>query len=295
MLGSLPRWIRVLCWSGVGLVVIAIALFSVSVWTVHRSFPKTSGTLTLKGLDAKVTVLRDSHGIPQIYADTSNDLFFAQGYVQAQDRFFQMDFRRHVTAGTLSSLFGTDALETDEVVRTMGWRRVAEQELSLISPETRRYLEAFSNGVNAYLTDHDGATLSLEYAVLGLDGVQYTPDPWTPVDSLAWLKAMAWNLGSNIDDEVDRSLESVSLTRRQIGELYPAYPYATNRPIVNQGAIVDGVFEQDARRSGTRLPQRPGFLSRSTEALLRTKHATHALSALLGSTGGAIGSNAWAV
>ncbi len=74
-------------------------------------------------------MVRDDHGIPQIYADTTADLMRAQGYVHAQDRFFEMDVRRHVTAGRLSEMFGDSGLETDKFVRTMGWRRVAEQEL----------------------------------------------------------------------------------------------------------------------------------------------------------------------
>ena len=261
---------------------------------MHRSFPQTDGRITLKGPDDDITVVRDDHGIPQIYADTAHDLFFGQGYVQAQDRFFEMDFRRHVTAGTLSELFGRDALKTDMFVRTLGWRRVAEQELPLLSTDTRDYLQAFSDGVNAYLADHSGARLSLEYAVLQLDGVNYKPQPWTPVDSLAWLKAMAWDLGSNIDDEVDRSLESATLSDRQIHELYPHYPYARNQPIVTQGAVVDDVYEQNASKGGTRLPRRPPLLVRSASALRHAKSASEALSSLLGD-GDGIGSNAWAV
>ena len=84
--------------------------------TVRRSFPQTSGTIDVPGLSHEVTVVRDSYGVPQIYADTPRDLFFAQGYVQAQDRFFEMDVRRHITSGRLSELFGKDTLETDEVV-----------------------------------------------------------------------------------------------------------------------------------------------------------------------------------
>ncbi len=294
-LSRLPRWGRILTWVGAGLVLVLIVGAATAVWTVRRSFPQTSGTLSLPGLGSKVTVVRDDHGIPQIYADTSADLFFAQGYVQAQDRFFQMDVQRHVTAGRLSELFGHQALETDEVVRTMGWRRVAEQELPLVSTQTRRYLESFASGVNAYLADHDGATLSLEYAMLGLSGVSSTPEQWTAVDSLAWLKAMAWDLGGNITDEVDRSLESTQLSRGQIAKLYPDYPYSMNQPIVSQGALVDGSYEQDAKRGATRLPERPAFLSRSREALLRTRQSTHALSTLLGSTGTSLGSNAFAV
>jgi penicillin amidase len=285
----------VLTWTAIGVVIVlVIGLVSV-VWTVHRSFPQTSGTITLDGLSAPVTVIRDDHGIPQVYADTSDDLFYAQGYVQAQDRFFEMDFRRHVTAGRLAELFGDDALETDELVRTMGWRDVAERELPLLSTDTREYLDAFSAGVNAYLAGHDGSQVSLEYAALGLNGVDYTPEKWTPVDSLAWLKAMAWDLGGNVLDEMDRSLESVDLARDQIAELYPDYPYATHQPIVNQGAIVDGVFEPNARKNDTRLPERPAYLSRSHEAMLRARDSTDALDQLLGATGGGLGSNAWAV
>ena len=104
--------------------------------------------MSLSDLDGTVTVMRDELGVPQIYADTTDDLFRAQGYVQAQDRFFEMDLRRHITAGRLSELVGAnpDALQTDEVIRTMGWREVAAQELPLLSPTTRSYLEAYAAG-----------------------------------------------------------------------------------------------------------------------------------------------------
>jgi penicillin amidase len=291
---GVPRWAKRLSWAaGVVVVVLVVGLLTV-VWTVHRSFPQTDGHITLKGLQDDITVVRDDHGIPQVYADTSHDLFFGQGYVQAQDRFFQMDFDRHLTAGTLSELFGRDALKTDMFVRTLGWRRVAEQELPLLSTDTRDYLQAFSDGVNAYLADHSGARLSLEYSVLQLDGVSYKPQQWTPVDSLAWLKAMAWDLGGNIDDELNRSFETAHLSDRQIRELYPDYPYARNQAIVTQGAVIDGVYEQNATRTGTRLPRRPPLLVRSASALHDAKSATDALSSILG-RGDGLGSNAWAV
>ena len=291
-----PRWVKVLSWVAALVVVVLVAGLLSAVWIVHRSFPQTDGRITLKGPDDAITVVRDSHGIPQVYADTAHDLFFGQGYVQAQDRFFEMDFRRHVTAGTLTELFGRDALKTDEFVRTLGWRRVAEQELPLLSTRTRDYLQAYSDGVNAYLAGHSGSRLSLEYAVLQADGVHAKPDLWTPVDSLAWLKAMAWDLGGNLDDEVDRSLESATLSMRQIGQLYPRYPYAAHTPIVTQGAVVDGVYEQNASKGGTRLPRRPPFLLRSARALRGVRSASRGLSSLLGlATGDGLGSNAWAV
>jgi penicillin amidase len=287
-------WQKVLAWASGVIVVLLLAGAATAYWTIHRSFPQTDGTIEVPGLGSDVTVIRDGSGIPQIYAKNAADLFFAQGYVQAQDRFFEMDFRRHVAAGRLAEMFGHDALETDMIVRAMGWRRVAEEELSLVSPTTRSYLESFSAGVNAYLADHNGSTISLEYAVLNLDGLDYTPDPWTPADSLSWLKAIAWQLGTNIDDELERSLESVRLTRRQIAELFPAYPYGQHRPIVDQGAIVDGVFEQDAKRPGTRFPEAPRLPVGDRTALRDAQASIDAVQGVLG-TGSGLGSNAWAV
>jgi penicillin G amidase len=287
-------WQKILAWASAVIVALLLAGAATAYWTIHRSFPQTDGTIEVPGLGSDVTVLRDGSGIPQVYADDASDLFFAQGYVQAQDRFFEMDFRRHVAAGQLAEMFGHDALETDEIVRAMGWRRVAEAELPLLSPTTRSYLESFSAGVNAYLADHNGSTLSLEYALLNLDGLDYTPEHWTPADSLSWLKAIAWELGSNIDDELERSLESVRLSRRQIAELFPPYPYGQHRPIVDQGAIVDGVFEQDAKRPGTRFPEAPRLPVGDLSALRDAKASVDAVHQVLG-TGSGLGSNAWAV
>jgi penicillin G amidase len=290
------RWVRVMSFVAGGIVLLLLVASVLAVWMVRRSFPQTTGDITLDGLAGPVSVLRDQYGVPQIYADTAEDLFFAQGFVQAQDRFFEMDFRRHVTAGRLSELFGDTALETDEFVRTMGWQRVAAAELPRLDPATKRYLDAFSAGVNAYLADHSGSQLSLEYAVLSLKERDYTPEPWTPTDSLAWLKAMAWDLRGNMEDEIDRVLASQTLSLRQIAQLYPSYPYSTHQPIVDQGAVVDGVFEQDATQNGTRLPRRAAFPPAVIRQLDRLDHLTHRMPALMGpGAGGGVGSNAWAV
>ena len=293
-IGRVARWQRTLRWVGGILVLALVAGSGAAVWTVRRSFPQSEGDLELAGLDSTVSVLRDKFGIPQVYADSSHDLFFAQGFVQAQDRFFEMDFRRHVTSGRLTEIFGRDALETDMFVRTLGWRRIAEQELGLLSTDARSYLESFAEGVNAYLDDRQGAEISLEYAVLRPTGLDYSPEEWTPVDSLAWLKAMAWTLGSNIDDEIERSLLSTQLTRQEIESLWPTYPYAANKPIVNQGALVDGVYEQDATGPGTRLPSRPPLIIGAQSSLREAKAASSDLDVLLGA-GDGLGSNAWAV
>ena len=209
--------------------------------TVKASFPQTTGTLHLAGLSAPVSVDRDSKGIPQIYANTPADLFKAQGYVQAQDRFWQMDVDRHITSGTLASMFGKGQVETDAFIRTMGWRDVAQQEYDTkLDATTKQYLQDYADGVNAWLAEHPGgAGASLEYALLGTAYGGYKPAAWTPVDSVSWLKAMAWDLSGNMQQEIDRSLLSQNLSKQQIAELYPSYPYSTNSTILKTGTVSD--------------------------------------------------------
>ena len=215
-------------------------------------------------------MVRDDHGIPQVYADTDADLMFAQGYVHAQERFFEMDFRRHVTAGRLSEMFGEDTLETDKFIRTMGWRRVAEEEWALLEPATRDALTSYAEGVNAYIADRTPSELAAEYAVLGLTGLDYTPEEWEPVDSLAWLKAMAWDLRGNMDAEVDRVLLSLDHTADEIAALWPAYPYAEHPPIVVRRRRRRRRLR--AERDGQRHPQ-PRAVRRTRRASSRPSSA----------------------
>jgi penicillin G amidase len=224
-------------------VAIAVAAFLVLVigigavlgvtW-IRRPFPATEGEIKVPGLSGKVTVIRGDHGIPQIYADNSEDLFRAEGFVHAQDRFFEMDLRRHITAGRLSELVGKAGLETDKVIRTMGWRRVAEAELPTLKPVTRQYLQAYADGVNAYI--HQQGTpsrMSLEYVILSTKVPDYRVEDWTPVDSLAWLKAMAWDLRSDYNDELMRARLAGSMSIAQINELFPPYPYQNHQAILS--------------------------------------------------------------
>ncbi|MBP0460500.1 penicillin acylase family protein [Streptomyces montanisoli] len=216
------------------------------VGTVRASLPQTTGSIQLKGLDGPVDVERDSYGIPQIYANSDADLFRAQGYVQAQDRFYEMDVRRHMTSGRLSEMFGKSQVNTDAFLRTLGWHRVAQEEYDhKLSPETKKNLQAYSDGVNAYLKGRPAKDISVEYAALNLTG-DYTPAKWTPVDSVAWLKAMAWDLRGNMQDEIDRSLLTSRLSMKQIDQLYPPYPTAKNKPIVQGGAVTNGTFDPKA-------------------------------------------------
>ncbi|MDG4799958.1 penicillin acylase family protein [Micromonospora sp. WMMD980] len=304
---------KVALWAVAVLLVLSLALAVAAVWAVRRAFPQQDGALRLPGLTSPVTVHRDGHGIPQVYAKTSDDLFRAQGYLHAQDRFWEMDFRRHVTGGRLAELFGESQVETDSYLRTMGWRRVAEQEWQLLSPDARRHLQVYADGVNAWLADHDGGRASLEYTVLGLQNSGYTIEQWSPVDSLAWLKAMAWDLRGNMDTEIARAaLLAAGLTRPQVEQLYPAYPYDRNSPIVDGGAVVGGVFDQDAGPVPSGAPTAPtsgggqggggpdeaGTGGGGTVAARTVTELAEGLSRLpvmLGDGGSGIGSNSWVI
>ncbi len=207
------------------LLVLGLLLVGFATYTVRQSFAQEHGTIQLPKLKAEVTVQRDKWGIPHIYAANSHDLFMAQGYIHAQDRFWQMDFWRHIGSGRLSEMFGSSQVETDRYLRTMGWARVAQQEIQEINAEMKAYLEAYSDGVNAYLAEHQGSSLSLEYAVLKFLNPGYKPEPWQILHSLTWGKVMAYDLGRNFQTEIERAILLKTLIPDQVEELFPA-PYS---------------------------------------------------------------------
>lgn len=285
---------RITRWVAAGVVLLLVAGLAWSTWTVRRSFPQTGGELVVDGLSAPVDVLRDEYGVPQLYADTAEDLFFAQGFVHAQDRFFEMDVRRHVTAGRLAELVGDGGLETDVYVRSLGWYDVAAEEVALLSPSARAYLEAYADGVNAYVRDRAPAELSLEYAVLGLTGPDYVPEPWTPTDSLAWLKALAWDLRSNATDEIARSIAAGAVGTELAEQLYPAYPTRERPPILDTGTVVGGRFDPEASsRPRFARPPLPAPVLAAVSGDLAAVAARGARVPELLGTGEGVGSNSW--
>ncbi|MDT7839394.1 penicillin acylase family protein [Streptomyces justiciae] len=275
-----------------------------SISTVRASLPQTKGSISLEGLSGPVDVKRDSYGIPQIYASTDEDLFMAQGYVQAQDRFYEMDVRRHMTSGRLSEMFGKGQVDNDEFLRTLGWDRIAKKEYDTkLSASTKKYLQAYAKGVNAYLEGKDGKEISLEYAALGFTN-DYKPEQWTPVDSISWLKAMAWDLRGNMQDEIDRALMTSRLGPKQIADLYPDYPYSRNKAIVQEGQYneLTQTFEQEGSTSaagstsGTTGTTGTSTASTSLQSQLAgLQDVLDDVPAAVGVNGNGIGSNAWVV
>ncbi len=220
-------------------VVLAAAIAFVGAITL-RGLPQTEGQIAIPELDALVSVRRDAAGIVHIEADTPHDLFLAQGYVHAQERMWQMEVWRHISSGRLSELFGASTLDQDRFIRTLGWRRAAERDLEALPEEVRAVLDAYADGVNAWIDDHQGG-LGMPFVVTGLRGGTggiggYELEPWTAIDTLAWQKVQAWQLGGNFGSEVFRLLADAELgSAARTDGLFPAY--RPDRPVITPSGL----------------------------------------------------------
>ena len=233
----------------VAIILVLLALLVMAAITTQRGWPQTSGTIALSGLNRPVTVIRDFAGIIQITADNPHDLFMAQGYVHAQERMWQMEISRRIGAGRLSELFGESQVDRDRYIRTLGWRDAAKRDLAAMSPETVGILQAYADGVNAWITEHQGR-LSTPFVVAGLlsgsGGIGgFTLEPWTPLDTATWQKVQAWSLGGNADAEIFRFLADARLgDPARTDELFP--PYDPSAPVITPGGL-DGSGGAGAR------------------------------------------------
>ena len=183
--------------------------------------PQTTGTLALPDAMAELRIERDADGIPTIQAANTHDLYFGLGVVHAQDRLWQMETHKRIAAGRLAEAFGPAALDTDRFLRALGVRRAAEAQWAQTRGEARDALQAYAEGVNAVLAKAEtglGARPP-EFLILGL-----RPEPWTPVDSLAWSIMMAWDLGGNWSTELLRLRLALRMDKGRIDQLLPPYP-----------------------------------------------------------------------
>ncbi len=199
---------------------------------------KAAGKAELGDLpSAPVEIYWDKDGIPHIYADTMEDLLYAQGYVHAKDRFWQMEFWRRIGSGRLAEFFGDAVLGIDIYIRTVGFRRIAELEYAKLDGETRRFLDAYAAGVNAYILNRKPSRLGSEFRLLKLQGVEFEIEPWTPVNSLTWLKVMAEDAGGNMQKE----LYTIDIVRtvgiEMTKDYFPDYRYDEMPVIVDDSEI----------------------------------------------------------
>lgn len=222
------------------LVLVAVAGVAIGVAAaIRKPMPDTEGVVQLTGLDGAVTVQRDRYGIPNITADTTEDLFFAQGFVHAQDRFHEMDVRRHVAAGNVSAMIGHRGAAMDDLVGAMRLPETAERDHGELPAPTRRVLDAYTRGVNAYIGGKPGSSLSLEYTAKTLIGRDYRPDPWTPENSVGWAGLLDWSLASPAASDIDRVMIARHMDPLRVGDLYPGYDMQRSVAVTASGEFRD--------------------------------------------------------
>ncbi|MDR3383447.1 penicillin acylase family protein [Cupriavidus basilensis] len=213
------RWLKRLTWLVLTLaVLLLVCAFGAYVWYRQASQPQTAGTLKLPGLRESVSIVRDRHAVPHIKAANAQDAYFALGFVHAQDRLWQLQMSRRIVSGRLAEILGPSALDTDRFLRTLGVRRNAEAILAQSSAETRAMLQAYADGVNAYIDGRKGP-LPPEFLIL-----RTQPERWEPADTLAWQTMMAWDLGGNWTQETLRMRLAQVLPVSRINELLAPYP-----------------------------------------------------------------------
>lgn len=227
---SAMRLRRLLVVLVVFLVIIALVTSAISYYLYRRPLPQTEGAVGVEGLRETVSIYRDEWGVPHIYAATPQDLFFAQGYVHAQDRWWQMEINRHIGKGELSQILGNNetVITSDQLIRTVGWPRIAQKQLDNASMESKQALRAYSAGINYYISDRNPTDLAMQYTILGLAGGGFDVMDWQPIDSLAWATVMNWHWDGNLADELDRAKIYGTLDKNLVDAYFPEVNWQTS-------------------------------------------------------------------
>lgn len=269
-------------------IVLIVVLISIGYAMVTKSLPNVEGQVKVPGLKQDVQVYRDAFGVPHIVAATETDLMLAAGYVQAQDRLWQMDILRRVAAGRLSEIFGSKTLEVDKVLRTVGLSHVAREQSDSLTSEERDLLQSYCDGVNAFMEEH-AENYPIEFVLLG-----YRPDPWTVEHSLSVSRLIGFQLcmGWYVDATYGRILDTVGYSMAQ--EILPRYPDRAPTIVKSPRSLSNHPY-----------PGTTGAYDEKDFALLTAgdwprrmaafEEGHHRVREILGFEGLSVGSNSWVV
>ena len=242
-----PAWRRTLLWLLMTFVVLAAGVMGYAYLSALLALPQLDGHIRLKNLSATVKVTRDSHGVPTIEATTLEDLFFAQGFVTAQDRLWQMDVMRRFGAGELSEILGESTLRIDRDHRILGLRAAARKSLQLASPRDRSYLDAYARGVNAFIESHRNQ-LPIEFRMLN-----YRPKPWQAEDSIVIANQMVKDLNYfTFGDMLAREKILAKLGPELTADLYVNRSWHDRPPTVMREDLTDQAESGRLQRRGRR-------------------------------------------
>ncbi|GEM47714.1 penicillin acylase family protein [Deinococcus cellulosilyticus] len=247
------RLLRAIGWIVLLLLIIVAAAIG---YLYYQTYTPKSGDLKLQGLSGEVKISWDSYGVPHIKASSSDlDAIFALGYVHAQDRIWQMDFQRRVASGRLSEVIGEDLLDTDKFLRTWGFYKATKEAYPALSDRSKQIIEAYTGGVNAYLATKK---LPLEFTLLG-----YKPELWTPVDTLAWAKMMAFDLGGNWESEILASRIRAKVGEEGLKQFYAPIPDSDPTILNREELQKERIYQEPAvtEEPVTLLPETLGKLT----------------------------------
>ncbi len=207
----ISRWLRRALAVLGSLVLLAIVAVAAALWL---SLPGGGGSAAIAGLSAPVAIALDADGVPHISAQSETDAAAAIGYLHARERLFQMDLMRRAAGGELSEIAGPATLPLDRLMRTLGLRLRATDDLAALPADTRAMLTAYANGVNAWIAQR-GRFAAPEFVAFG------SPRPWTPVDSLLWGKSMGLYLSGDWRQVRARMVLDAALPQATVDELWP--------------------------------------------------------------------------
>lgn len=248
------------------LALLCLALLVFFYYLITKSFPETSGSVTVSGISGDVRVYRDDYGVPHIFGGSDRDVYFAVGYLHAQDRLWQMELMRRAGQGRLAEVLGEPALKIDRMFRTLGLWRHAQKTLPMIDEKTRLSLQAYADGVNEFLQTHKGK-YPIEFDLLNIE-----PEPWVIEHSLLISRLMAWELNYSrwVDVILTQLVERLGPVKA--AEIFPTWPEGA--PLI----VPDELRGKKLGLAGNQLLD-----------------ADRAFKSLLGTSGLESGSNAWAI
>ncbi|HNI33386.1 MAG TPA: penicillin acylase family protein, partial [Chitinophagales bacterium] len=228
--------------------------------------PKIDGKLSISGLKEDVEIIRDELGIAHIYANNINDLMFAQGYVHAQDRLFQMELNRKVARGTLSEIIGIKALDSDRIARTMGYERVAKLDWELFDESEQQIIIDYCHGINAYITSAD-FKLPIEFTLL-----KFKPEKWHPMDVASFSRLLISLLTWGWYDEIIRAKLIEAVGAAAAAELDNTYP--KENPITLPKGIEFNILDVSGKFQAMKGPYMPQISGSNAWTLSGTKTKT---------------------
>ncbi len=260
----MSRHVRVAVLVFIFIVIVSVVIIFLSYRLVHRTLPQANGEIAVGGISHRVRIYRDSFGVPCFFAKNEADLYFALGFVHAQERLWQMELYRRAATGTISEIIGERALKLDKFVRVLGFPALAEQLKTNLSRQSLFILENYARGVNAFI-EQNSSHLPIEFTILN-----FRPEKWKIEHSIAIQRLLAWSLEMGWFVDPAFAILATKIDRKKFAEILP-------------------VPEKRYFSGALKLTNQEGaFFSNFLDCCLELKKFT-------GLRGAGFGSNAWVV